>query len=85
MGRGQALQTDPDLADAHRMRGLIAMNHDWDRNGARDGLTRALQLGPGSAKAHLWNAGGSRCSRGAMTTRSASWKRPSAWIRWTCS
>ena len=53
---GQALQTDPDLADAHRMRGLIAMNHDWDRNGARDGLTRALQLGPGSAKAHLWNA-----------------------------
>ena len=52
----RALQTDSDLADAHRMRGLIAMNHDWDRNGARDGLTRALQLGPGSAKAHLWNA-----------------------------
>ena len=53
MGRDRALQTDPDLADAHRMRGLIAMNHDWDRNGAAR-RTRAL-LG-GSAKAHLWNA-----------------------------
>jgi serine/threonine protein kinase/tetratricopeptide (TPR) repeat protein len=52
----KALENDPDLADAHRMRGLIAMNHDWDRSGARDGLTRALQLGPGSAAAHLWNA-----------------------------
>jgi serine/threonine-protein kinase len=53
---GKALQLDPDLADAHKVRGLIAMNHDWDRNGARDGLTRALQLRPGSAAAHLWNA-----------------------------
>jgi tetratricopeptide (TPR) repeat protein len=52
----KALENDPDLADAHRMRGLIAMNHDWDRSGARDGLTRALQLCPGSAAAHLWNA-----------------------------
>ena len=52
----KALQLDPDLADAHKVRGLIAMNHDWDRNAARDGLTRALQLGPGSAAAHLWNA-----------------------------
>ena len=52
----EALETTPDLADAHRMRGLIAMNHDWDRHGARDGLTRSLELGPGSAAAHLWNA-----------------------------
>jgi serine/threonine-protein kinase len=32
------------------------MNHDWDRRGAEQALTRALQLGPGSASAHLWNA-----------------------------
>jgi tetratricopeptide (TPR) repeat protein len=32
------------------------MNHDWDRKGAEEALTRALQLGPGSAAAHLWNA-----------------------------
>ena len=37
------------------MRGLIAMNHDWDRNGARDGLTRVAARSR-SAKAHLWNA-----------------------------
>jgi serine/threonine-protein kinase len=53
---GKALECDPDLADAHKVRGLIAMNHDWDQNGAREGLTRALQLAPGSAAAHLWNA-----------------------------
>ncbi len=38
------------------MRGLIAMNHDWDRKGAEEALLRALELGPGAAEAHLWNA-----------------------------
>ncbi|MGH2811385.1 MAG: hypothetical protein ACRDI1_01560, partial [Actinomycetota bacterium] len=52
----KALELDPTLADAHKVRALIAMNHDWDRKGAEEGLTRALQLGPGSAAAHLWNA-----------------------------
>ncbi len=51
-----ALALDPGLADAHRTRALLAMNHDWDRVGAREGLARALALGPGSAAAHLWNA-----------------------------
>ncbi len=32
------------------------MHHDWDRKGAADGLARALELGPGSAAAHLSNA-----------------------------
>jgi tetratricopeptide (TPR) repeat protein len=35
---------------------LIAMNHDWDRRGAERALTRALELAPGSASTHLWNA-----------------------------
>ena len=52
----RALELDPTLADAHQVRGLIAMNHDWDRKGAEEALTSALQFGPGSAAAHLWNA-----------------------------
>ena len=52
----KALELDPTLADAHRVRALIAMNHDWDRKGAEEALTRALRLGPGSASSHLWNA-----------------------------
>jgi eukaryotic-like serine/threonine-protein kinase len=52
----RALELDANLAQAHKVRGLIAMNHDWDRRGAEQALTRALQLGPGSASAHLWNA-----------------------------
>jgi serine/threonine-protein kinase len=52
----RALELDPQLAEAHRLRGVIAMNHDWDRAGAEQGLRRALELGPGAAEAHLWNA-----------------------------
>jgi serine/threonine-protein kinase len=52
----KALELDPALAHAHKVRGLIAMNHDWDRRAAEQALTRALELGPGSASTHLWNA-----------------------------
>ena len=52
----KALALDPTLADAHKVRALIAMNHDWDRTGAARALERALELGPGSAAAHLSNA-----------------------------
>ena len=52
----RALEIDPALADAHRVRALIAMNHDWDREGAKEALAQALRFGPGSAPAHLWNA-----------------------------
>jgi TolB-like protein/Flp pilus assembly protein TadD len=52
----KALELDPTLADAHKVRALVAMNHDWDRKGAEEAIIRALQLGPGSASAHLWNA-----------------------------
>jgi eukaryotic-like serine/threonine-protein kinase len=52
----RALALEPGLAHAHKVRGLIAMNHDWDRSAAQQALTRALQLGPGSASTHLWNA-----------------------------
>jgi eukaryotic-like serine/threonine-protein kinase len=52
----KALELDPTLADAHKVRALIAMNHDWDRTGAEQGLACSLQFAPGSAAAHLWNA-----------------------------
>ena len=52
----KALELDPDLADAHRVRAAIAMNHDWDRKAAETELARALELGPGSAAAHFSNA-----------------------------
>jgi serine/threonine-protein kinase len=52
----RALALEPQLAHAYKVRGLIAMNHDWDRSGAEQALTRALELGPGSASTHLWNA-----------------------------
>jgi serine/threonine protein kinase len=52
----RALELDPGLADAHRIRATIAMNHDWDRKSAETGLARALELGPGSAAAHFSDA-----------------------------
>ena len=55
-GVEKALELNPTLADAHRVRALIAIHHDWDRRTAEEALARALQLGPGSAMAHFWNA-----------------------------
>lgn len=52
----KALALDPYLAQAHRVLGMIAMNHDWDRRAAEEELGRATELSPGSAEAHLWNA-----------------------------
>jgi eukaryotic-like serine/threonine-protein kinase len=52
----RALQLDPLLAAGHRLRGMIAMNHDWDRRGAEQGLRRAVELAPGSAETRLANA-----------------------------
>lgn len=52
----RALQLDPDQPDAHRIRGVIAMNHDWDRRAAEADLRRAIALSPSSATAHLANA-----------------------------
>jgi TolB-like protein/DNA-binding winged helix-turn-helix (wHTH) protein len=51
-GRGQAqaaLALSPDLAEAHLMLGWVRMYYDWDWEGARAALTRALDLAPGDA------------------------------------
>jgi TolB-like protein len=52
----KALELDPQLGQAHRVRGILAMNHDWDRRGAEEGMRLALERSPSSAEAHLWNA-----------------------------
>ncbi len=52
----KALELDPTLADAYTLRALIAMTHDWDRHGTAKAITRSIELGPGSAAAHLRNA-----------------------------
>jgi len=49
----QALAIDDSLADAHVVLGLYALQYEWDWDGARDAFTKALQLSPNSAKAHL--------------------------------
>ncbi|HSN51156.1 MAG TPA: winged helix-turn-helix domain-containing protein [Woeseiaceae bacterium] len=59
MGREQAdraLELDPDLAEAHQMRGWIAMYNDWDWPAARRALTTALDLAPGDADVISANA-----------------------------
>jgi serine/threonine protein kinase/Tfp pilus assembly protein PilF len=52
----KALELAPDLPEAHRVLGLIAMNHDWDRVAAERCFARALELNPSSADTRLWNA-----------------------------
>jgi serine/threonine-protein kinase len=48
----KAIQLDETLADAHAELGLIHLHHDWDWEGARRELTRAIALEPNSARAH---------------------------------
>ena len=49
----KALELDPTLADAHRVRALIAMNHDWDRRasggGARPRAPARSRFGRGAS------------------------------------
>jgi serine/threonine-protein kinase len=51
----RALALDPGLAEGHKVAGLIAMGHDWDRPAAERSLSRALALNPGSADLRVWN------------------------------
>jgi tetratricopeptide (TPR) repeat protein len=46
----------PGLPEPHKVRALIAMSHDWDREGAASGFARAIELNPNSADARVWNA-----------------------------
>jgi len=50
----QALERDPDLAEAHVARGYARLFRDWDWRGARDSLDRAAACLPGAASVHVW-------------------------------
>jgi TolB-like protein len=55
-GVEKALELDPTLADAHRVRALIAIHHDWDRRGGGGSARPCAPARTGSAAAHFWNA-----------------------------
>jgi serine/threonine-protein kinase len=52
----KALSIDTDLAAAHAVLGLVAGICDWEWKAAERHLTRAIELNPGDAYAHLWYA-----------------------------
>ncbi len=52
----KALALAPELPEPHKVLGLIAMSHDWDRKAAESSFVRAIELNPSSADTRLWNA-----------------------------
>ena len=48
----KALELDPNLADAHKARAIIAIDGEWDLAKAQQYFERALELRPGYAAAH---------------------------------
>ena len=52
----KALALGPELPEPHKVLGLIAMSHDWDRKKAESSFARAIELNPSSADARVWNA-----------------------------
>jgi TolB-like protein/DNA-binding winged helix-turn-helix (wHTH) protein/tetratricopeptide (TPR) repeat protein len=51
-----ALQLDPNLAEAHTALGKIRMVMEWDWTGADSEFKRAIELNPSYALAHSWYA-----------------------------
>ena len=52
----QALRLNPELADAHAVLGLLALNADWDFDRARTHYQRALALAPSHTQTLQWSA-----------------------------
>jgi len=52
----KAVSLDDNLGEAHTSLGIIKMDYDWDRDGARKEFLRAMQLNPGSGYVHHWFA-----------------------------
>lgn len=48
----KALELDPNLAEAHKARAVIAVDAEWDFVKAQEHFERALELQPGYAEAH---------------------------------
>jgi TolB-like protein/DNA-binding winged helix-turn-helix (wHTH) protein/Flp pilus assembly protein TadD len=50
----EALELDPNLAEAHASLAYVKLSYDWDLPGARQEFARAIALDPSSATAHHW-------------------------------
>jgi serine/threonine-protein kinase len=50
----QALELDPDLAEAHTSLGMIFDRYIWDEEGAERHFQKAIKLNPGYATARQW-------------------------------
>jgi len=50
----KALGLDPELAEAHASPALVALEYEWDWEGAEKGFRRAIELNPHYANAHHW-------------------------------
>jgi TolB-like protein/DNA-binding winged helix-turn-helix (wHTH) protein/Tfp pilus assembly protein PilF len=51
-----ALELDPQLAEAHTARAVIAQDYDWDWQTAEQEYRRAIELDPNNATSHHWYA-----------------------------
>ena len=52
----RAVTLEPDLADSHTALGIVKLQYDWDWEGARRELDRALEISPGDPLAMRWRA-----------------------------
>jgi tetratricopeptide (TPR) repeat protein len=50
----RAIELDSSSADAHASLGFICLNWEWDWNGAKRELRRAIELNPNHETAHRW-------------------------------
>ena len=51
-----SMALEPDLAESHTSIATVRLFHDWDWDGARESLDRALAISPGSALVHHTNS-----------------------------
>ena len=52
----KALELDDTLAEVHSALGMISLYYDWDWPAFEKHIKRAIELAPGYALSHLWNA-----------------------------
>jgi tetratricopeptide (TPR) repeat protein len=61
----RAVTLEPDLADPHTALGIVKLQYDWDWEGARRELDRALEISPTDPLARRWSGRWLEAMRGA--------------------